>query len=327
MNRNHNQWQNLTFDVLQVGNGENSETTGHSASPVIPFRWGTPINSRLSSNCSSNSESNSLSSTPNQTSVALSSQHQTTGQTQHPTVQMSRPVDKNFGIKTGEILNNIDDNAIDSQIIPNGLANSILDGEDSSGEDIAVDDEPEDDGLDFDPISISSRGLQDLLRDSNQTECLINNVFNSNSNSDYMFSNNGTHLQNLQNQRQNQNYLQNHQIPNNLSYLSKQQLLSNGFTNHSQPQLLHRSMSSGLGPQMSTPPGVPPNQWQTQQQQNCLRQLLPNVNITFQHQSLQNSIGSKPISSGLVGNGFLNGLTSNPNQQTSQPVIANTHIR
>lgn len=261
-----------------------------------------------------------------------------TGQTSKLKSQTTGPGDhQTFGLKSGEILNNIDDNAVDAQLLSNGLSNGLIEEEDSSGEDITADDEQEDDGLDFDPISISSRGLQDLLRDSSQTtaECLLNNVFNSNTNNEFLYSNQRSALQSHQNNGK-QNFIQNlsqNQIQNNLSFLSKQQFLNtNGYTNHSQQQHQNPVLQrSGFGSQSGQTQGMPHNSWQSaQQQQNSLRQLLPNVNITFQHQSLQNTGNPKQMAGPLVGNGYINGLnlTSNSNiQQNSQTVIANSHLR
>jgi hypothetical protein len=165
--------------------------------------------------------------------------------------------------KNGELINNIDDNAVDTSITS---AEDINNGIDDDSDDMTADD----DGLDFDPISISSRGLQDLLRDCNSDLICINNSNDLN--------------------------LINHKFGVNQV---QQQFNTNKPVIHFNNQ--ESVQNQGLQQQS--------HQWQ--QQQNSLRQLLPNVNITFQHQN--NSNNSSP---------FFNGL-----RDSSQPVFNNTHIR
>lgn len=217
----------------------------HSSSPLLPCRWGTALNP---SNSSSNSESNSnsLSSTPNNTIITTQTAQQT--------------------VKNGEILNNIDDNAVDTTLIVNN--DHINNGIDEDSDDMTADD----DGLDFDPISISSRGLQDLLRDTND-ECLV---------------------------------------INNSNDLNNQKFGSEQSSQHFNKPVINYN------------PTQESDQWQQLNQQNSLRQLLPNVNITFQQQNNTN-IGGNAFNNGFI-NGFHNSFHNNFSN-SSQPVIANTHIR
>ncbi|CAG2173935.1 unnamed protein product, partial [Oppiella nova] len=315
-----------------VVNGESGDSAVQSASPVIQCRWGTPT-TRISSNCSSNSESNSLSnslsSTPNQTSgAAQPSQPQPQQQQpQHPSPQEALVHQLQHGVrlspgithrilgqtyvKSGDnLLNGIDsDNAVDAQLMKrNGLTNG-MDGEgDSSGDDMTADD---DDGLDFDPISISSRGLQDLLRDSSvmSTHSVVNTVFSNQTHDMYVNRLAKHHSYEIPTQmvtsNQKANEYQNGFVVNN-----RQQMM-NVFNNQmSGPQQQHLLSQHQIHSQQH-PQQQPSPQWQTQQQ-NSLRQLLPNVNIAFRHQNTGLD--------GTGGNGFLNGFTGNCNTNSQQMI-------
>jgi CCR4-NOT transcription complex subunit 4 len=224
-------------DSLLNGESDTERSVPQSTpSPLLPCRWGTSLNR---SNCSSNSESNSnsLSSTPNNTLVTndtLSSSSTTT------TAQQST--------KNGELINNIDDNAVDTSIITS--ADDINNGIDDDSDDMTADD----DGLDFDPISISSRGLQDLLRDCN-SELICINTSNDLNLIIHKFGVNQVQQQFNTNKP--------------VIHFNNRESVQNQGQQHQQ-QLQQQS-----------------HQWQ--QQQNSLRQLLPNVNITFQHQNNSNN--------------------------------------
>ncbi|XP_054161490.1 uncharacterized protein DDB_G0283357-like [Oppia nitens] len=354
--------------------GDNS--TARSTSPVIPCRWGTPITAggqHMSSDCSSNSESNSnsLSSTPNQTSTIPTIQSCDTQQQQQivrkgqsgqqPLRLQQRILTQTFVKSNGELINNIDDNAMDGQIMSN---NCVGDSDDIIDDD-AEDDVGDEDGLDFDPISISSRGLQDLLRDtfitthpqSSSTSMMgtggdrgqHNNVFNNinsggGGTNDIFMSSNQKLLSNSNNfysslSKQQQTSQQTNQfssINNGFVNNNRQQMLSSNNAYNSYQQLPGlQSTGQGGGPQLQhmnqlSHQQQPPQQqqqslspqWQTQQQ-NSLRQLLPNVNIAFRQTPDQPLMGGVGGGTGLLANS--NNFTGNShtNSTQQQQIMAN----
>ncbi|CAG2110950.1 unnamed protein product [Medioppia subpectinata] len=357
-----------------MANGESGDSnagTAQSSSSPVTQGWGTPTTQTTagramvsSNNSSANSESNSLSSTPNQTSGAAQPSPQEAlvhqlqhgvrlGQTQRILSQTYQKSAGGGGGGASDLFNSIDDNAVDAQIMQTMATKTVdMDGDDSNDDITANDDDDDDgdddDGLDFDPISISTRGLQDLLKDSsimmttgmgaNSGAGVIghrqqpNHVFNNQLNSDHMYMSSASHnLPIGPKPPQNSMQMPIQQMMANKSVADYQNSLLANNRHHMMNAFNNQQMSGSLSQQQqqqqhltqhhihSQQQQQPPPLWQTQQQ-NSLRQLLPNVNIAFRQQPN----GAPGMDTNGGPNALMNGFAGNLNtNNSSQQMIPN----